>query len=298
MSMTMQAFQPHPTLFAKYSTLRIFYVPSHVVVVELYHPRKHNAISATMWKEIGHLFSSQLGRLGDDDRVVILKGHGNQAFSAGIDMSDESLFPSWPQQSDDHTDPARRGLVFGSQIRDMQDCFTAIEQCPVPVIAAIEGNCIGAGVDLCCACDIRLCAENAQFSIREVHIGLAADIGTLQRMPKITANDSRVRELCFTGDFFDAKEALRIGLVSRISNNVMEDAFHVAQKIAANSPLAVLGTKRSLVYSRDHTVAQGLEHIATHNTLALMTDDIPAAVVAAKRKTKATFEPIPKFSRL
>lgn len=295
-----RAFQPHPTLSSRYSMLKILTMPDdddnpHVVVVELFHPRKHNAISSTMWKEIGRFFA-QVGRLGDDCRVVILKGHGNKAFTSGIDLGDASLFPTNDENVD--VDEARRGLSFASKIRDMQDCFTAIEHCPIPVIAAMEGHCVGAGIDLCCACDVRLCAADARFSIREVHIGLAADVGTLQRLPKITGNDSRVRELCFTGEFFDAEEALRIGLVSRVSSDVLRDALQLARRIAANSPVGVLGTKRSLVYSRDHTVAEGLEHIAAQNALALMTDDIPAAVAAAQQKSTPKFKSIPKFSRL
>lgn len=180
----------------------------------------------------------------------------------------------------------------------MQSCFTAIEECPVPVIAAIQGMCIGAGVDLSSACDIRICSDTARFSVREVKIGLAADVGTLQRLPKITGNDSRVRELCLTGEIFSAHEALRIGFVSRISKEATDDAVALAKTISANSPVAVVGTKRSLVYSRDHTVADGLVHIASHNTSALMTDDIPKAMMSAMQKKTVEFGKIPKLSKL
>ena len=180
----------------------------------------------------------------------------------------------------------------------MQKCFTAVEECPIPVIAAIQGSCIGAGVDLASVCDIRICSNTARFSVREVRIGLAADVGTLQRFPKITGNDSRVRELCLTGEVFSAQEALRIGFVSRISDKLMSDALDLAKMIAANSPVAVVGTKRSLVYSRDHTVADGLLHVATHNTSALMTDDIPTAITSAMQKTPPKFRELPKFSKL
>ena len=186
--------------------------------------------------------------VGDDIRVVILKGNGN--FTAGIDLTDTTLFPT--SFDDGEVDPARKGIAFSSQIRDMQAAFTAIEQCPVPVIAAIEGYCIGAGVDLASACDVRLCEPKSQFAVREVMIGLAADCGTLQRLPKITGNDSRVRELCYTGDIFDAKVALQIGFVSRITPLLMDDALALAKEISQNSPVAVTSTKKSLVYSRDH----------------------------------------------
>jgi delta(3,5)-delta(2,4)-dienoyl-CoA isomerase len=283
--------RPHPTL--NFSTLQVQIV-ENVLIVSLNSPKRKNAISRKMWREIGLLFSN-IGTLGDDIRVVILKGN-NSTFTAGIDLTDTSLFPTSFDDGED--DPARKGIAFSSQISDMQAAFTAIERCPVPVIAAIEEYCVGAGVDLVSACDVRLCEPKAKFSVREVMIGLAADCGTLQRLPKITGNDSRVRELCYTGEIFDAKVALEIGFVSRITPQLMDDAWALAKKISQNSPIAVTSTKKSLVYSRDHSVSDGLDHIATHNALALMTNDIPAAAIAAKRKMIPKFERIPKMSRL
>ena len=231
----------------------------------------------------------------DGCRCIVLMGRGT-AFSAGIDITDPSFFPSQEETVDD--DVAHRGLAFYPKILDMQHCFTALEDCPVPVVAAIHGPCIGAGVDLACCCDVRLCDPGTMFSIREVALGLAADIGSLQRLPKITGNDSRVRELCFTGEFFDAQEAWRVGFVSRISNDVFQDALRLADKIASQSPVAVTGTKRSLTFSRDHSVKEGLEHIAAHNAMALMTDDLIAAFTAAATKQPPKFANLPMFSRL
>jgi Delta3,5-Delta2,4-dienoyl-CoA isomerase len=309
---------PHP-LDGEFSALSLS-IPSgspHAVVVALNRPEKRNAISATMWREIGGAFSI-LGRSGDDCRVVILTGAGTAAFTAGIDMSDPHLLPTPPPPppagerrgcrdgndaaaADDfrhHHDLARTQMAFSSRIRDMQRCFTAVEECPVPVIAAIRGSCIGAGVDLASVCDVRLCSPDASFSVREVRIGLAADVGTLQRLPKVTGSDSRVRELCLTGEFFGADEALRIGFVSRVSDRPLADAIALSREIAANSPVAVVGTKRSLVYSRDHSVADGLDHIASHNALALTTDDVPIAVRSAQRKTIPTFPNMAPHSKL
>ena len=147
-------------------------------------------------------------------------------------------------------------------------------------------------------CDIRIAQIGSVFSVREVKLGLAADIGTLQRLPKITGNDSRVRELCFTGETFDHEEAMRIGFVSRVCGNVMEDAMRLSNVIASNSPVAVLGTKRSLVYSRDHSVSEGLRHIALHNSLALMSSDLETAFVAASNREQPKFSDMPPFSRL
>mmetsp|Transcript_25786 Transcript_25786/g.26221 ORF Transcript_25786/g.26221 Transcript_25786/m.26221 type:complete len:224 (+) Transcript_25786:1-672(+) len=220
----------------------------------------------------------------------------SSAFSSGIDISDPSLM----MVSLDRDDIARKGLAFMPKILDMQRCFTAIEECPIPVIAVIQGSCIGAGIDMASACDIRICTKTAQFAVREVKIGLAADVGTLQRFPKITGNDSRIRELCLTGELFSAQEALEIGFVSRVCSNdsIMNDGVKLAKAIAANSPVAVMGTKKSLVYSRDRSVADGLNHVATQNALLLMSNDIPTAIISSKQKKTAKFLRIPEFSKL
>lgn len=201
-------------------------------------------------------------------------------------------------------DIARRGMAFLPMIQQMQACFSAIESCPIPVICAIHGPCIGAGVDLACCADVRLACHhdhhqlhhhhpsNTVFSVREVRLGLAADVGTLQRFPKLCGHGSRVRELCLTGEDFDAHEAYRIGFISRVvessspsssssSSSILQDliqnAIQVACTIANHSPVAVVGTKLSLNYSRDHSVSDGLHHIATHNALALMSKDLKLA---------------------
>lgn len=283
---------PHPELDSQFRYLSISIVrktPS-VYVVALNRERKRNAINAAMWKEIGRAFST-LGTLGDGCRCIILIGSG-KAFCAGIDVMDPSFF------APDHEDVARRGIGFRPQILEMQRCFTAIETCPVPVVAAIHGNCIGAGVDMICCADVRYCSDDAVFSVREAKLGLAADIGTLQRLPHIVGFGSRVRELCFTGDNFDAQEAYRIGLVSAASSNYLSMALQTCVAIADNSPVAVAGTKLSLNYSRDHSVAEGLEHVAMHNSTALMTTDMIESFTGVSQGTKPTFQNLLPHSRL
>jgi delta(3,5)-delta(2,4)-dienoyl-CoA isomerase len=265
----------------------------HITVVAIDRPKKRNAISAALWIEIGEVFS-MLGKLGDGCRCIVLKGSG-KAFSSGLDIFDQSLLPGGPSDDDD---AARRGLSFLPQIKDMQRCFSALEECPVPVIAAIHGNCIGAGIDLACCCDVRIAERNARFSVREARIGLAADIGTLQRLPKVCGCDSRVRELCYTGEDFDCHEAARIGFVSRVCQDALEEAIRLAKVIAANSPIAVLGTKQSLIYSRDHSVSEGLDHIAIHNALALQTHDLEIAATSAATGENPSYKDLPLFSRL
>lgn len=256
----------HHKLDGDYEHLQLSWTHPNVVEVALNRARKHNALNRILWKEIGRLFS-ELGRTGDGCRCILLRGMG-PSFSAGIDVTDQSLLPAVKQSKD----PGRTALSTFSQIRDMQACFTALEECPIPVVAAIHGHCIGAGVDLICAADIRLCSTEAIFSVREVALGLAADVGTLQRLPKIVGNDSWVREVCYTGRMITADEALEVGLVNRVCAG-HEDLLRAARKlccdIAKHSPVAVVGTKQALLYARDHTLVDALEQVATYNATAL-----------------------------
>mmetsp|Transcript_20294 Transcript_20294/g.44120 ORF Transcript_20294/g.44120 Transcript_20294/m.44120 type:complete len:313 (-) Transcript_20294:129-1067(-) len=294
----------HP-LNGKFSHLSITYHDSlnFVTVVALHRPKKRNAINAQMWKEIGDAFR-QIGTTGDGCRCVLLIGSG-KGFCGGIDVTDEKFFSGVGTSADDDDssrDMARKSLAFRPQILQMQAAFTAVEDCPVPVVAAIHGACVGAGIDLTCCADVRVCSPNAKFSIREVRLGLAADVGTLQRFPKILGFGSRVRELCLTGDDFNAEDALKIGFVSRISKtngDLVDTANGVCQRIIQNSPVAVTITKASLNYSRDHTVAEGLEHIALHNSTALMSEDlVKSFMMSGGASDNIQFAPLQSYSRL
>jgi len=236
-----------------------------------------------MWREIGDAFSL-LGTQGDDCRCIILTGSG-KSFCSGIDLTDPKFNllemndkdDAEGEDNDNCNDIARKYLSFRPKVLEMQQCFSAVEECTVPVLVAIHGSCIGGGIDLASSADIRICSPNTKFSIREVRLGLAADVGTLQRLPKIVGHSSRVRELCYTGEDFDAYESERIGFVSRISKSedqLLPLAIGISELISRNSPIAVSGTKISLNYSRDHSVKEGLHHIATHNAAALMTQDL------------------------
>ena len=196
----------HP-LNTQFAYLSISYhntVP-FVTIVALDRPNKRNAINAKMWKEIGTAFSL-LGSIGDGCRCILLIGNG-KGFCGGIDINDQKFFSGIVNNNngdDEDTssatqDVARTSLAFKSQILEMQDAFSAVERCSLPVVCQIQGACMGAGIDLACAADVRICSPNAKFSIREVRLGLAADVGTLQRLPKIVGFGSLVRELCLTG---------------------------------------------------------------------------------------------------
>ena len=142
-------------------------------------------------------------------------------------------------------------------LRPLQESVSSLEKVKVPVIAALNGLVIGAGVDFASAADIRYCSKGAKFTIKEVDIGLAADIGTLQRFQKIVGNDSWTRELAYTARFFTPDESLLHGFVSKVTETpelCLEEAIKMARFIAEKSPVAVTATKLSLVYSRDHSV--------------------------------------------
>lgn len=189
-------------------------------------------------------------------RVVILTGEGKH-FTSGLDLVDFGTMMG----NTDSTDVGRKAVYFHELIDKMQKDMSAAENCRVPVIAAMHGYVIGAGVDLSSACDIRLCTKDSKFSVREVDIGMAADVGTLQRFPKVVGNQSWVREVCLTGRMFDGEEALTQGYVSHIYENADElevNALKLATELVAKSPIAIYGTKKTLIYSRDHGVPDGL----------------------------------------
>ncbi|WFD41449.1 hypothetical protein MPSI1_000076 [Malassezia psittaci] len=243
-----------------------------------------NAFHVAMWKEMQRIFRQI--KLDGEIRAVVLHGNG-RCFTAGLDLLDASL-----QEALNGEDPARISIQLRDFIDQFQNAITSIEICERPVIGVAHGSCIGLAIDILSATDIRYTAADAQFSIREAAIGLAADIGTLQRFPKIVGNDSVARELAYTARFFDAKEAKEIGFVSKVLKNrdeALQDAINTAKQIAQVSPVAVTGTKQAMVYSRDHTVAEGLQFMGYMNAALLQTEDVGNAIQAIMSKTSAKF---------
>lgn len=265
-----------------FETLQVTQPKDFVFHVEMNRPKKMNAMTKTFWREIGQCFK-QLGE-DPDCRAVLLSGSG-KVFTAGIDLADMSEIVELITSSDDI---ARKAKVMKSFVSRYQQSFNEIEKCPKPVIAAIHNACIGAGVDMISACDIRYCTKDAWFQIKEVDIGLAADVGTLQRLPKIIGNDSLVRELAYTVRKMFADEASQIGLVSRVCTDkdaMMAVALDTAAQIASKSPVAVQGTKIHLNYSRDHTVQEGLDSMAQWNMAMLLSEDLMKAAMASMDKS-------------
>ncbi|MES1914187.1 MAG: hypothetical protein MHM6MM_006291 [Cercozoa sp. M6MM] len=177
----------------------------------------------------------------------------------------------------------------------MQQNITAAENCRVPVIACVHGGVIGGAIDLITACDIRIASSDAFFSVKEVDIGMAADVGTLQRLPKVVRSDSWVRDVCLTGRRFDAQEALQQGLVSRVCEDkkaAVAAALELASTIAKKSPIAVAGTKHLLNYSRSRTTQEGLLYTQAWNMSMLQSEDLGTAAMASLSRQ------VPRFAAL
>ncbi|XP_021353466.1 delta(3,5)-Delta(2,4)-dienoyl-CoA isomerase, mitochondrial-like isoform X2 [Mizuhopecten yessoensis] len=271
-----------------FETLKVTQPKEFVTQVEMNRPKKLNAMNKAFWSEMRTCFQ-QLNS-DSDCRVIVLSGAG-KVFTAGLDLTD--LDTVAVMQSD--LDPSRKAFMIRGTIADYQETFTVIEKCTKPVIAAIHNACIGGGIDMTSACDIRYATQDSFFQIKEVDIGLAADVGTLQRFPKIVGNDSLVRELIYTARRFHSDEAKEMGFVSRIfpdKESMLTGAMDIAEIIASKSPVAVQGSKVSLVFSRDHSVREGLEHVAVWNQGMLQSEDVMKAVMAGMEKKT------PKFSKL
>ncbi|XP_008307130.1 delta(3,5)-Delta(2,4)-dienoyl-CoA isomerase, mitochondrial isoform X2 [Cynoglossus semilaevis] len=263
-----------------YTTLAISHPAENITHVELHRPEKINAMNKAFWREMVECFNEISS---DPDCRVVLVSAAGKIFTAGVDLMDLSGEILQPKGDD----VARISWNLRQIIVKFQETFSVIEKCPKPVVVAVHGACIGGGVDLITACDIRLCSQDAWFQVKEVDIGLAADVGTLQRLPKVIGSRSLVNELALTARKMFADEAKSCGLVSRVfpdKEAMMAAALELAAEIAARSPVAVQGTKANLIYSRDHSVDEGLNYMATWNMSMLQTQDLIKSAQAAMEK--------------
>ncbi len=258
-----------------------------VAVVHLVGPGRGNMMGLAFWAELPQLFAA----LDADPavRAVVLAGAGNH-FSTGLDVQEvlggwlESLRADTVAQAAQRTD-------FLATVGRLQAGITAVASCRKPVIAAVHGWCIGGGVDLIAAADIRLAAADAQFSVRETRLAIVADVGSLQRLRGIIG-EGALRELALTGKDIAAERAEKIGLVNDVfadKDALMAAALAMAGEIAANSPLAVAGTKAVLNEDREERVARGLRHVALWNSAFLHSEDLLEAVKAMGERRPGVF---------
>lgn len=254
-----------------------------VATVTLNRPDQLNAMNGAMFREIGEAFRWIDSET--DARAVILAANGKH-FTAGLDLKESGAVLGTQEG-----DPARMREKLRRHILHLQDCFTALEECRAPVIAAIHGACLGGGIDLISACDIRICSTDTWFSIQEINVAIVADVGTLQRAPYLLPNGI-LRELAYTGRKFAAEEASKYGFVNSICETrdlAIAKATEIATEIASKSPLAVAGTKAVLNHSRDHTIRDGLDYVATWNSGQLLGEDLVKAATAALTRDSVEF---------
>jgi enoyl-CoA hydratase len=253
-----------------------------VATLWLDRPEARNAMGQEFWEDLPRAVAFCTDDAGVRALVVAARG---PHFSVGLDLKAMGSVLAPPPGGGRSSQAARSRRAL-AEIRRLQSAITSVAECPLPVVAAVHGYCIGGGVDLISACDVRLAAADAVFSVREAKVAIVADLGSLQRLPRILSA-GHVAELAFTGKDIDAARAERIGLV----NDVLPDAgaahkaaMDLALEMAANSPLAVQGTKAVLAAGEGKTVAEGLEYVALWNAGMLASDDLIEAMAAFMEK--------------
>jgi delta(3,5)-delta(2,4)-dienoyl-CoA isomerase len=280
----------------------------YVAHVETNRADKMNSFFEAMWVELRTIFDT-LSRL-PTVRAIVFSGAGDRAFTTGLDVKAASQGILGPS-SETTTDAARAASQMRRVIADFQDCVSSLERCEKPVIVVMHGYSFGLAIDLSTAADIRVCARDTKFSVKEVDIGIAADVGTLSRLPKVVGNYGWVKEVCLTARVFGAEEALRVGFVNSVldtKKQAVDKAIELAGLIASKSPVAVQGTKELLNFSRDHpvqdgtfflvsdyissklTVNVGLRYTGVWNGAATQTKDVTSAILSGLEKRVPTFE--------
>ncbi len=268
-------------MMENYKTIT-YELAGHVAEVFLNRPEKSNAMNPDFWPEIRDAFTRIHG--DREARVALIAGHGKN-FSAGLDLTASGSLFVQPK------DTMETDTLFHS-ILEIQEAFNAVEECKKPVIAAVHGACIGGGLDLIAACDIRLASADARFSLREAKLAIIADLGSLNRLPRLIG-EGHARELAYTAKDINAERALRIGLVNDVypdRDACLAAARALAQEIADTAPLAVQGAKEVMNYGRDKSVRDGLIYAAARSVMVLKGADLMEAVTAYMQKRKPNFQ--------
>jgi enoyl-CoA hydratase len=261
-------------------------VRDRIAHLRLNRPEKRNSMIPEFWREL----PEAVWRLheGGDARVIVISSSGPH-FTAGMDLS---VFASNGLDGGGRGEVGRMRANLRMMVLRLQESFSCLEKVRIPVIAAVQGGCIGGGVDMVSACDLRYCTQDAFFCIQEINLGMTADVGTLQRLPRLIP-EGVVRELAYTGRRLPAVRAKEVGLVNEVypsQEAMLEGVMQVAGEIAERSPLAIWGSKEMLTYSRDHSVADSLNYIATWQTGMFQTADLSEAMQARQEKRSPSFD--------
>lgn len=257
-------------------------VEDHIATLALNRTESLNAISLAFAEELTNVMRELNNR--EDVRVIILRSSA-RGFCSGLDLKD---FMSLGLLGGG----AKKSFYFYDRLHSLFDCCNVMEECHKPVIAAVHGICVGGGLDIISACDIRLCTEDASFCLKEAAVGFVADMGVLQRLPHIIGQGF-TREMAYTARFYSAKEVERMGLVNAVYADrdiLFAEARKLAGQIAANAPLAVMATKDVLNYSRTASIPDGMFKAIEKNAMFLTSKDIKEAATAFMEKRKPNFK--------
>jgi enoyl-CoA hydratase len=270
----------------RYNTLEVT-TENHIAHVKLNRPEALNAMNIDFWQELPRAIREIDAEA--QARVIVISSTGKH-FSAGMDLAVFTSGNAIPMGGD----PSRMAENLRRAVLELQDAFNVLENARMPVLTAIHGGCIGGAVDMISASDSRYCTEDAFFTIKETQLGMTADLGTMQRLPKLIP-EGMMRELAYTGRKFDANEAKEIGLVNKVfatQDAMLEGVMNVAAEIAKQSPVAVAGCKEMINYSRDHSVADSLKYMATWQSGMFRPQDMMKCFQAKAMKAEPEFEPL------
>ena len=268
------------------------HIENDIAHIILNQPDKRNAMGADFWAVLPRVVKDI-----DENvraRVIVISSTGPH-FSAGIDIT---MLAEGVVDGNDKNHPSY-GAAFLDKLQYLQDAFNALENCRLPVLAAVQGGCYGAGVDMITACDMRYATEDAFFTIYEIKVGMTADVGTFPRICNLIP-EGVVRELAYTGRKMGAEEAEKHGLVNAVyadHESMLKGVMDIAAEIAANPPLSVYGCKQAITYARDHTTGDALAQIGLWNASFLSPPEMMEAMGAKAQKRAGQFEDLPKIKK-
>jgi enoyl-CoA hydratase len=262
-------------------------IEDNVAHIKMSRPNEMNSMNKAFWKELPLL----VNKIDENAmaRAIVISSTGKH-FSAGMDLGVFMSGDAVPMTGD----PGRMGENLRRVVLQLQASLTSLEEIRIPVLVAIHGGCIGGALDLVCAADCRYATEDAYFTIKETELGMTADVGTLQRFPKLVS-PGIVKELAYTGRKFTAQEAKDMGLVNAVypdQESLIQGVLGVAKTIAKNSPLAVTGCKEMINYSRDHSVEDSLKYMATWQSGMFRPNDMMKSFAAKAQKSDAVFDEV------
>ncbi len=277
------------TLQAMYECFDVT-ISDKVAHIQLKRPDVYNSMIPSFWNDLPRIVDEIDAQA--TARAIVVSSTGKH-FTSGMDLS---VFTGGSVATGGGaTEMGRQRSALWMLVQKLQDSFSCFENARMPVLAAIQGGCIGGGIDMVTAADMRYCSKEAFFCIQEINIAMTADVGTLQRLPKLIP-EGVAREMAYTGDRLPAQRALEIGLVNQVfsdHDSLVSGVLDIAGRIAKRSPLAIWGTKEMINYGRDHSVADGLRHIAGWQTGMFQPADMLEEFTAKGEKRDPDFEEIP-----